>query len=60
MLADDEALTRFAAAHAGADVQQLRAVIRNARKDAALVPEKRSGRYFRELFRIVKEHSKTS
>jgi ribosome-associated protein len=57
LLADDEALTRFAAEHAGADVQQLRTVIRNARKDAALVPEKRSGRYFRELFQIVKEQS---
>lgn len=54
LIADDDALTRFAAEHRDADVQQLRSVIRNARKDAALVPEKRSGRYFRELFQIIK------
>jgi ribosome-associated protein len=58
LLADDEALTRFAAEHAGADVQQLRTVIRNARKDAALDPEKRSGRHFRELFQMIKEQSR--
>ncbi|MFZ2651138.1 MAG: ribosome biogenesis factor YjgA [Burkholderiaceae bacterium] len=57
LLASDDALTRFAAEHANADVQQLRAVIRNARKDAAQVPEKRSGRFFRELFRLVKEQA---
>ncbi len=59
LLADDDALTRFAAMHASADVQQLRAVIRNARKDAALVPEKRSGRYFRELFKMIREQAPT-
>ncbi len=57
LIADDEALTRFAAEHADADVQQLRTVIRNARKDAALIPEKRSGRYFRELFQIIREQA---
>lgn len=57
LIADDDALTRFAQAHAGADVQQLRSVIRNARKDAALVPEKRSGRHFRELFKIIREQA---
>lgn len=57
LIADDDALTRFAAQHQDADVQQLRSVIRNARKDAALVPEKRSGRFFRELFQIIKEQS---
>ena len=57
LIADDDALTRFAAEHEGADVQQLRSVIRNARKDAALVPEKRSGRYFRELFQIIRAQS---
>lgn len=55
LIADDAALTRFAQTHAGADVQQLRSVIRNARKDAALVPEKRSGRHFRELFKMIRE-----
>ncbi len=55
LIADDEALTRFAAEHPATDLQQLRNVIRNARKDAALVPEKRSGRAFRELFQMIKQ-----
>ncbi|MDQ6639480.1 MAG: DUF615 domain-containing protein [Pseudomonadota bacterium] len=56
LIADDEATTRFAAAHAGADLQRLRALVRNARKDAASVPEQRSGRAYRELFQFVREH----
>ena len=55
LIAVDEALTRFAAEHPATDLQQLRSVIRNARKDAALVPEKRSGRAFRELFQMIKQ-----
>jgi ribosome-associated protein len=55
LLADDEALTRFATEHPNADMQQLRSVIRNARKDAALVPEKRSGHAYRELFQFIKQ-----
>ena len=55
LIADDEALTRFAAEHPATDLQQLRSVIRNARKDAAAVPEKRSGRAFRELFQMIKQ-----
>ncbi len=55
LIADDEALTRFVAEHPATDLQQLRSVIRNARKDAALVPEKRSGRAFRELFQMIKQ-----
>ncbi len=55
LIADDEALTRFAAEHPATDLQQWRSVIRNARKDAALVPEKRSGRAFRELFQMIKQ-----
>ena len=55
LLAGDEALTRFAAEHANADLQHFRNVIRNARKDAALVPEKRSGRAFRELFQLIRQ-----
>ena len=57
LLADDEAVTRWASAHALADVQQLRNLIRAARKDAALVPEKRSGRAYRELFQFIKTHA---
>jgi ribosome-associated protein len=35
-------------------VQQLRSLVRAARKDAANEPEKRSGRAFRELFQFIK------
>ncbi len=56
LIADDAATTRFAREHAGADVQQLRALVRNARKDAAGAPEQRSGRAYRELFRFIREH----
>lgn len=56
LLADDEAATRWIAEHPQTDAQQLRSLIRAARKDAALVPEKRSGRAFRELFQFIKEH----
>ena len=56
LLADDAAATRWISEHPATDVQQLRSLIRAARKDAALVPEKRSGRAFRELFQFIKEH----
>jgi ribosome-associated protein len=56
LIADDEATTRFAAAHAGADLQRLRALVRSARKDAAIAPEQRSGRAYRELFQFIREH----
>ena len=56
LVADDAAATRWISAHPETDVQQLRSLIRAARKDAALVPEKRSGRAFRELFQFIKEH----
>src|SRR5205823_2683499 len=48
LIASDDALTRFSAAHPGADLQQLRSLIRAARKDAAAVPEQRSGRAYRD------------
>ena len=44
----------FIAEHEGCDIQQLRSLVRAARKDAANVPEKRSGRAFRELFQFIK------
>ena len=53
----DDALTRWTAEHPQTDVQQLRSLVRSARKDAALVPEKRSGRAYRELFQFIKEAS---
>ncbi len=54
LIASDDHVTRFMQAHPQADVQQLRNLIRNARKDAALVPEQRSGRAYRELFQFVR------
>ena len=56
LLADDAAATRWITEHPETDVQQLRSLVRAARKDAALEPEKRSGRAFRELFQFIKEH----
>jgi ribosome-associated protein len=38
------------------DAQELRSIVRAARKDAALVPEKRSGRAYRELFQLIKRY----
>lgn len=56
LLSDDkEAVTRWAEAFPLSDLQQLRALVRSARKDAAEVPEKRSGRAFRELFQYIKQ-----
>ena len=54
LLADDAALQEFLAAHEGVDIQQLRSLVRAARKDAANEPETRSGRAFRELFQFIK------
>jgi ribosome-associated protein len=51
LLADDEALTAFAAEHPGADLQSVRALIRNARKEAK---EGKPPRASRELFRVLK------
>ena len=56
LIADDEAATRWATEHPHTDVQQLRNLVRNARKDASLIPEKRSGRAFRELFQFIRQH----
>lgn len=57
LIADDDAATRWITDHPQTDVQQLRSLIRAARKDAALVPEKRSGRAYRELFQFIKTHA---
>ena len=55
LLSDDkDAVTRWAGAFPLSDLQQLRNLVRAARKDAAEVPEKRSGRAFRELFQYIK------
>ena len=54
LLADDAALTEFAAAHPGADLQALRALIRNARREQQ---EAKPPRAYRELFRFLKQCS---
>ncbi|MEL4178220.1 ribosome biogenesis factor YjgA [Roseateles sp. PN1] len=54
LLKDDAALQSFIQEHEGIDVQQLRSLVRAARKDAALEPEKRSGRAYRDLFQFIK------
>jgi ribosome-associated protein len=57
LLASDEALTRWTSEHPTSDLQQLRSLIRAARKDAAAVPEQRSGRAYREPFQFIKTHT---
>ena len=56
LIASDDTLTRWTAQHPDSDLQQLRSLIRAARKDAAAVPEQRSGRAFRELFKFIRQH----
>jgi ribosome-associated protein len=56
LLASDDAVGRWRAEHPHSDLQQLRSLVRAARKDAAAVPEQRSGRAFRELFRFIRRH----
>ncbi len=51
LLEDDAALTEFAAAHPGADLQALRTLVRNARREAK---EGKPPRASRELFRLLK------
>lgn len=55
MLASDDALTPWMKQHPDTDLQQLRSLVRAARKDAANAPEQRSGRAYRELFQLIKQ-----
>ena len=67
LIADEDTLAAWMAEHPTTDTQQLRALIRQARKDAqpagkeanvqvsqGLAPRK--GRAYRELFQLVREH----
>ena len=56
LIASDGALDTWLAEHPQADVQQLRSLIRAARKDASAAPEQRSGKAFRELFRFLRQN----
>jgi ribosome-associated protein len=51
LIGDDGALTGYVASHAGADLQALRTLIRNARREQQ---EGRPPRAYRELFRLLK------
>ncbi len=55
LVADDDAIGSFVQQYEGTDTQQLRSLVRAARKDASLAPEQRSGRAFRELFQFIKQ-----
>lgn len=52
LMEDDSALTEFASEHPVADLQNLRALLRNARKEQQ---EGKPPRAFRELFRAIRE-----
>ncbi len=52
LMEDDAALTEFAAAHPAADLQALRALLRNARKESK---EGKPPRAYREIFRFLKD-----
>ena len=55
LIADDEALRRWMTAHPDTDSQQLRSLVRAARRDTAgLAPEARQPRSLRELFQFIK------
>ncbi len=51
LLADDAALTKFLGEHPSVDVQSVRNIIRNARKEKE---QTRPPKYFRELFQVIK------
>ena len=55
LLADDDGLTRWMAEFPDSDSQQLRSLVRAARKEGQLPPEQRHGRAYRELFQFVKQ-----
>ncbi|GAB4204511.1 MAG: ribosome biogenesis factor YjgA [Tibeticola sp.] len=64
LIDSDEAVAEWIATHPSSDIQQLRALVRQARKDApaesrATVSQglaQRHGRAYRELFRLLREH----
>lgn len=63
LIADDKALQQWLDLHPGTDAQQLRALIRQARKDGQPTADEvsrglapRRGRAYREIFQLVREH----
>jgi ribosome-associated protein len=55
LIAEDDAFERWLAAHPATDTQQMRSLVRSARKENA-DPGARRGRAYRELFQMVKRH----
>ncbi len=55
LLADDEALAKWLLEYPQTDVQQMRSLVRAARKEK-VEPGARRGRVFRDLFQMVKGH----
>ncbi len=62
LIADDQALTEWLTLAPDTDIQQARALIRQARKDAQSAPAERPGeaqrhgKAFREIFQLVRSH----
>lgn len=55
LIADDDALTRWLTAHPDTDGQQLRSLVRQARRDAVgMAAEARQPKSFRELFQLIR------
>ena len=54
LIADDEAMTRWQTEHPQTDTQQLRSLVRAARREAAQPPDKRNPRTARELFQFIR------
>lgn len=52
LIADDAALTEFANAHPGIDLQALRAMIRETRRERAA---ERPPKHFRDLYRLLRD-----
>jgi ribosome-associated protein len=63
LIASDDAMQAWLQAHPQTDGQQLRALVRQARKDSVPTPDEvsrgeapRRGRSYREIFQIVRDH----
>src|SRR6478609_7856759 len=67
LIASDDKVQEWIAAHPATDSQQLRALVRQARKDGTLTPEQvskgeapRRSRAYREIFQLVREQMEAS
>ena len=58
LLAGDDALQKWVEEYPATDIQQLRSLVRSARKEK-LEPGERHGRAYRDLFKLVKEQMQT-